>query len=711
MALDHEGARRLMAVAIEGQLSADEERELAVHMVGCPDCKQIYEGLQQAHPALSAIELGRPSEEALEAAVHRAITVLRGEADPGPMGLTEEPPRLPDDDPNTVRIDTSFDEVHAPVVTPEPRSSFDVTHKVPEAHVRAIEPEIVESIVSEPEPISLEPEPFVDESDAPEIIDIPSGPRISGGLPDFEAPTPAPVVPVPAEPRSEIETLLDEDRTRFEPLPYEEDDDDLDSLNVSKLLMAIAFAVVLAVLAGILVFRGQSLFGGGGDLPSSEEVRNRVTSTFKEMKSLKASFVVQKLNLYRIGREENSLVYNFSNGKYDGRITYDRAEGYKETFTLAVKSDQIERADIVQTSDETRSVIGSGADKRLLVEQNPPLGPPDGNLRPRLGVLEDSLGGAARLIAGARDLQVAGKISKDGRELYEIRGNITPTGLSRADRIEAALDANNFLPVIVKRSISRSNARVLGPEAALSEADLDRAFANHDRVTTELVELSDVMYDDIVLPNDLVLEAAEGTKEQRTDSKFERVTRAELGSQLDYEPLLPRTLPGGYEEGTLANYTGEPQGWGPNDVYPKPTHVFHSEYFDGRTTIVVTQRLMPARFDLQGSPLARAGLPITVRTVVKDNKTFFVGTSPEVPAHAYGFLGNTFVMAVGYAPQSELVDLIASLAQTPADVPSLDTSPSPSGSPGASPASSPLATASPVTTPVATPASTGSLPD
>jgi hypothetical protein len=730
MAIDHDGARRLMAEAMEGRLGETDERELALHLVGCEECKGIYEGLQQAHPALSSIELGYPSTQALDAAVHRATTVLRGEADPGPHGLTEEPPRLPDDDANTVRIDsggTHHDEdvlvpagpstVTGPMtpVTPppterprmEPRIPPNMPTEVPEAHVRPILPDVV------PEPIEVS-EPEVTETVAPPPSS-PAEPEPPPSLPaEFpvevsagtspDAPIPPSAAIPPEAPRSEIESLLDEDRARYEPVtaPEPEEYEDASS-GPGPWFVAIAVTVILAVLSVVLITRGQGLFGGsGGDLPSASEVRNKVQRAVQEMKSLKTSFDIQRLNLYRVGREKDSLVYSFSNGTFAGHLVYDRAEGYKQDFTLTVQGEEAERAEIVQEADATRSLVGTGADRQLLVEENPPLGPPDGNLRPALGLLEDSLGTAAALIAGSRDLEVAGKTERDGRELYEVRGSVRPTELSRADRIEANLDANNFLPVVVKRSISKDNAGVLGPSSALTEADISRAFGQHERVTTEYMVLGNVTYDDIVLPNELVLDVPDGVEEQKKDSKFERITHAELSSKLDFQPLLPRTLPSGFEEELLAVYTGEPSDWGPNKTLPKPKHVFHSEYFDGKTTIVVTQRQMTERFDLNGSPLARSGLPITVKSVTRDNKQFFYGSSPEVPPHVYGFLGTTFVMAVGYAPQAELVRIVASLAETPAAVPgSAEISAEPSGSaspgasPSASPAGSPAATASP----------------
>ena len=106
---------------------------------------------------------------------------------------------------------------------------------------------------------------------------------------------------------------------------------------------------------------------------------------------------------------------------------------------------------------------------------------------------------------------------------------------------------------------------------------------------------------------------------------------------------------------------------------------------------------MDEKFDLETSPLAGAGLPVTVETVSRDGDDFFYAFSPEVPPHAYGFVGNTFVMASGYATRDQLVDMIASLSQTPSAVPGAsETSPVPSGSPGAS--ASPGTTGSPSAT-------------
>ena len=94
-------------------------------------------------------------------------------------------------------------------------------------------------------------------------------------------------------------------------------------------------------------------------------------------------------------------------------------------------------------------------------------------------------------------------MEEDGRQMYKVVATVQPNELSRADRIVAALDANDFLPIIVKRSIARATRGVLGPTSALDDEAIDTAFGTNERVTTELVQLDNVQYDEIVLPNDL----------------------------------------------------------------------------------------------------------------------------------------------------------------------------------------------------------------
>jgi hypothetical protein len=191
-----------------------------------------------------------------------------------------------------------------------------------------------------------------------------------------------------------------------------------------------------------------------------------------------------------------------------------------------------------------------------------------------------------------------------------------------------------------------------------------------------------VILDDIVLPGDFVLDTPEGTQTQESDFGFARVSRTDAADRLDFGPLFPRSLPTGFTEQQVAIYTGDPKGWGPNDAYPKPTSVFNATYFDGKTTIAVSERKVPT-FNATSSPLQRGGLPISVKSVERDEKRFSYGSSPEVPPHVYGFLGEIFVVVSGYASEEELLDFMAQLGPATADEPAAVPSPGATSSPGA----------------------------
>ncbi len=739
--LDHSSARRLMAEAVEGKLDQAQERSLAMHMVGCDECKRLYEGLQHAHPALASLAPGSPPPQAVDAAVFRATTVLRGDADPGPMGMPQQaetgttiwatdtgpllgdeavespgatPPKTPEPAAPKEAEPESKPPVKPPAPAPSPPPAVTLpplgpkkpavpapapTPPKPEPPILPPERPAIPPAATPPkeEPAPLPPLPALDDEE--EKPEPKKGPPLPEPIAiDLEPPARPPVrvgatTPIDtgaARGRTEIEELLGQseyDMRRKRPAP---DDVEEQRGGVGGWLIAIAISVALAVIAVLLITRGQNLFGGGGDAPPVDEIKSSVAQQFTDMRSLKTSFDIQRLGLYRVRRQDNSIVYTFSNGKYVGRLVYDRGEGYREEFTLNAtvqgRDQEISRAELVQRGDETRSVVGSGTSATVNVEKRPPLAPPDGQTRPQLGLLEDAIGSVVSLIAKAANIEVLGTEKRNDRDVYKIQFPVEATELTRADRIEVLLDSQSLVPVVIKRSISRDRAQVLGPAQAVTDGVLDTAFADNDRITTEVVELDNMIIDDIILPGDFVLDTPEGTKTQESDFGFARVSRNDAAGRLDFEPLFPRNVPGGYAEQQVAVYTGEPKGWGPNNAYPKPTSVFNATYFDGKTTIAISERKVPT-FNAPSSPLQSGGLPITVRSVERAEKRFSYGVSPEVPPHVYGFLGEVFVVVSGYASEDELLDFIASLGPATAGVPA------PVSSPGAS--SSPAATASP----------------
>lgn len=765
MTVDHDGARQLMPDGVEGRLDPTQERDLALHLVSCTECKQLYEGLQHAHPALAAIGVGTPSAQSVDTAVRRARAVLAGQADPGPLGTGPLPAAPPSGDapvapatgwmtPETTDTGPLLgDEAVAGEAAPH-ESPDDATADDPSESVIVIS----SSTVSEPTVATPPPAPIPSPAPPPlapqpASAPPPAPPQPGGGdrprpEPAPERPAPPPAAPAPppaapertevrpparpepgprapepvipatlgpppsAEPRptrissstlgppapsraDEVDQLFDED---YGPPPRRAERAEGASPGVGPWLAAIAVTILLAVLAAVLLTRGQGIIGGGADLPTADAVRDRVRGAFTDMKSLKTSFTIRRLSLYRTAREEGSLVYSFANGEYSGRFVYDRAEGYREEVTLTVRDKQVDEAKIVHTDAETRSIVGNG-DGRLVVEQRPPLGPPDGQLRAELGVLEESVGVVARLLTAADDLEVVEQTSQDGRELYRVRFAVTADELTRADQIEVFLDSRTFLPAVIVRSISRSQAGVLGPGEVLTDDAITTAFGDAERVTTEQVELTNTVLDDIILPGDLALQAPQGSEPQTRDAGFERVSSAQAGGKVPFAPLFPRTLPEGFEEQLVATYSGEQRTWGPGGRFPAPDGIVHSTYFDGTSTVAVTQRHFPSgTFALDTSPLQAGALPVTVRSVERDAKRISFGVSPETVPHVYGFLGNVFVVVSGYVPTDTLVEVYASLAEAPRSA----ASPDPNASPGT--------TATPVPTVAATSSPSGSLP-
>ncbi len=743
--LNHESARRLMAEAVEGKLDQGQERDLAMHLVGCDECKRLYEGLQHAHPALASLAPGSPPTAAVDAAVFRASAILRGEADPGPMGL---PPQ--ETGPTTWTLDTGpllgDEAVESPGATP-PK----LPERLPdEAPTGAESADVVEAAKPREEkttpatstpapilPIDEKPEPQAPAAKLeptvppavppparkPDLPELPELPKIEAEPPKRDIPaTPPPIViedkpaavppPPVSEPisidleppvrkppvrvggapsieaggrsRSEIEELLGQSEYEMRrKRPVSPDEVEKGRGGVGGWLIAIAISVALAVIAVLLVTRGSLLFGGGGDAPPASEIKSGISQQFTDLRSLKTSFDIQRLSLYRVPGQTNS--YTFSNGKYVGRLVYDRGEGYRQEFTLTAtvegQEKEISKAEIVQRGDETRSVVGSASPPTVNVEKRHPLAPPDGQQKPQMGLLEESVGSVVGLIRTAESIEVLGTEKRNDRDVYKIQFSVQATDLTRADRIEALLDSQSLVPVVIKRSISRENAQVLGPEQAVTDEVLNTAFGSNERITTEVVELDNVILDDIVLPGDFVLDTPEGTKTQESDFGFARVSRTDAADRLDFDPLFPRSLPSGFTEQQVAIYTGDPKGWGPNNAYPKPTSVFNATYFDGKTTIAVSERKVPT-FNATSSVLQRAGLPITVKSVERDEKRFTYGSSPEVPPHVYGFLGEVFVVVSGYASEDELLDFIAQLGPATGQVPAVP-SPGATSSPGA----------------------------
>jgi hypothetical protein len=709
--LDHGAARALMVSAIDGALDVERERELAVHLVSCPECKALYSRLQQAEVALRGLAFSHPPADTVDTAVSRALTVLRGDADPGPGTWAGPQP------PQSAGVDIAPARMVEPAPLPgpifaEPEGSHE-TGQLPRDD-EDDGPDFLRAILSEPDstPVAAAVIPAPDDTQdeahepperEPEGVVPPVAPFDDIDSPGARPPTPddlaeeltdddlhlPPLPPRPGEPHHEpvvVPPALERD---VEPWAAEPADARTAApaepvtrrpapsparrrSGAGRWLVAITAAVLLALIAGLLITRSQT---GGGKVPTAQEVRDRVRATFTQLRTLKASFTIRRLDLYPVSRQGATMQYSFSDGTTTGRLVFDRAEGSREESSTDVGNTEVGTTRVAQTVGELRTLQGTGTAAKVAIVRNPPLGPPDGAFHPLLGSLDRAVGEIAQMIEDASGLQVLGLRKTPDGQVVDVRFDVVPSDLTRADRVEVSLDARTYFPLHIRREISRANGRVLAPESILGGAALQTAFGNRDRILTEDTVLTDVVLGDVILPGDFALDVPQGAATQSSDGSYQRVSQSDLATKLHFAPLFPQSLGSDWSQQALAVYSGTPSKWGPGGSYPAPDAIFEATYFNGARTIVISERHMPnGPFDLSGSPLGPGTLPIQVTPQTRADKTFFYASSPELPPHAYGFLGNVFVLVTGNASPDELTGIVASMAEAPA-------TPGPSGSP------------------------------
>jgi hypothetical protein len=110
--MDHDAAIELASRAVDEPLTQDLERELALHLVACPDCKRFYDTSSSVRSALRSRAQAEAPAAVVDRAALRAVTVLRGGADPGPHAPVEEPAAA------EAPLVTEQAEAHAPEALP-----------------------------------------------------------------------------------------------------------------------------------------------------------------------------------------------------------------------------------------------------------------------------------------------------------------------------------------------------------------------------------------------------------------------------------------------------------------------------------------------------------------------------------------------------------------------------------------------------------------
>ena len=704
--MDHTSAKDLASRALEQPLDADQERDLALHLVSCADCKQFYDGLHGMRSALHRLKGATVPAEVVSASVHRAGAILQGQADPGPLGRAVPVPP-----------DPGWEQEQAQAV-PEPGPDEGLEDTADDAVADEPELETTAPMVidvgadegfthEEPRTVVVQPA-----APAPPVVPVRSAGHVRIRPDGPSAPSEPPLPPTPPE-GAQVIWEEDEPRPRSTRTPL---------AFLLLLISALAFGgLAIAMLAG-----GDDQRPEGSPLPSTDAVVRGVATAFEELDAVQAEFTIQRLSVYPVPPpadeieptptatpsrrtaapddedDESSaggrVTFSFSLATTKGRVAYEAPDRLREERVLDVPDAAPVRTTVVRTSDESRTLVIEPADRRAEVVVDPPLGPPSGRLAARLGVLEDAIAAPAAMLLGAERIEVVGQARVGSTDAVRVRFRVDPDPFTRADTIEMLLDRQTHFPLRVTRSISKADAQVLGPEQLLTPDAIDTAFGDRDRMTIERVDLTDLELNGVVLPGEFQIEVPEGVEPETTEADMQTATEEVVADQ-DWAVLEPDPVPDGFRKERTVVATGRPVPWGPRDRYPAPVGVVQSLYFNGRTTVVVDQRqLRRGPFDVEDSPLPGTTMPVTQRTLeAGPDRTFTYAVSPEVPPHVYGWVDDVFVVVTGYAPADDLLAFAAAMRAP-------EPSPSPEGSPGGSPRTSPTGSPAVATTrPRATP--------
>lgn len=741
--IDHHEAREAASASLDGPLTKDMERELALHLVGCVECKTFYDSIHGVKSALSRLAAGDLPDELLQAAIHRSTTVLAGDADPGPpddlearhsdtgpislpdfaapvpvVPVEQEPlPDLsadesdptPQEDPDESELestrpmpawmmedDPSDSEPPPPpsktvmVLGPDGSRPQSTPHEYPEAELPDLDVPERQVPAAERPPLSIGPPPL--ELDIPNAP-MAESPHVGGGHvrmhnPDLEGEPASTEFDPPRRPR-------EGDRLIWQP-----DDISEPKRRVGPAVLALVVVLLLAGVAAFALSRNSDPTKPAPtpDLPALSAVRKGVAAAFDDLESLSTNYKISRLSVYRFKQEAGRELFSFSQATETGRVAYQAPDSLREERSLQVPDSPVLKTTTVRTPEGLR-VLDQKADGRTLkVDSSPPFGPPASTLIPRLGVLDQAVSSAVELFQAASDVKVVGETKIGTQRGIKVKFGVRPDEFTRADSIEMVLDHDSYMPLRITRSIARADAQVLGEPTILTASKIDEAFNGRKRLATEVVELDRVDVNGTgVLPADFTLEVPTDVTPTAVTSGFKEIGKDD--TKLKAITLTPADLPAGYRTGTSIYETGKPVAWGPKNRYPGPTSTIQTLFTNGRTTIVVDQRKMAKKVPITTSPIPGTLIPLVSREVTSASGAFTYAISPEVPPHVFGYVGDIFVTVSGYAPLDDLLKIASSLtpAETPAPSTSPGASPRSSGSPAAT--SAPRATTKPTSTP------------
>jgi outer membrane lipoprotein-sorting protein len=269
-------------------------------------------------------------------------------------------------------------------------------------------------------------------------------------------------------------------------------------------------------------------------------------------------------------------------------------------------------------------------------------GPPDQS--PSTTALDRSLGAAVRALASSGGGEVK-ETRHEGRAAW-----VLETELPVPNYAEDYEFWPNHLEVVVDKETGF-------PVRALASRDDDMIYE---------IRIEDLEVDGDVRPDAFTLDFPPGVEVSRSDAGFRRVSLEDVAAVVGYDPLVPRSIPEGYElaEVTVARRAGATGAFQGNPATIKAVSL---SYRRGLDQLIVTTRLVGDDASAWSDPFATG--EGSVRE--PERVTFATGTlaghdgelviDPLVPPHVSALTEELVVTVSGDLTRDELLEVAESL--------------------------------------------------
>jgi hypothetical protein len=276
-------------------------------------------------------------------------------------------------------------------------------------------------------------------------------------------------------------------------------------------------------------------------------------------------------------------------------------------------------------------------------------GPPD--LGPPTWIIPDEFGAFVRALLAAEDPRVQ-KIAYEGRPAWRLDIDVVPNAIVpdlSGDHLEITVDQGTGIPV--------------------------RVLETNDGAFWREIRIEDLAVNADLPPDTFRLEFPPGAEVMRSDDGFRRVELGEVAPIVGYAPLVPASVPDGYELAEVSMARGAAPT-GAEAANPLSRMVVSLSYRRGLDQFLVTMRLTrvppegepelpPAK--LWGDPLATGegfvdeGEQLTIRRGALEGEEAELVLSPRGIPHLWALTDDLVVTVGGDLSRAELLQVTESL--------------------------------------------------